>query len=161
MYSLVRKTSAMCCLEVFRYVYRPISSMSARESAAQVAARLVGSLKSQIPSLQQALQVTDHACVITEAQYPYRICHVNQAWADMCGWKPEEVVGNTLAMIQGPSTSMDTKSEMHRVIKNKQEGVFILVNYKKDGSPFFNKIGLIPLKKGSEVTHFMGLSQKL
>eukprot|EP01024_Parvocaulis_polyphysoides_P026626 TRINITY_DN2423_c3_g1_i5.p2 TRINITY_DN2423_c3_g1~~TRINITY_DN2423_c3_g1_i5.p2 ORF type:complete len:167 (-),score=5.35 TRINITY_DN2423_c3_g1_i5:305-805(-) len=144
-----------------RYELRAISSISSRESVAQVAARVLGTNNSYKPSLEQALQICEPACVVTEAQHPFRICHVNQAWVDLCGWSEGEAVGNTLKIIQGPSTSVDTKCEMHRIIKNRQQGVFLLVNYQKNGTPFFNKLGILPIEQGGQVTHFMGLLQKL
>eukprot|EP01023_Acetabularia_acetabulum_P011062 TRINITY_DN1505_c0_g1_i11.p3 TRINITY_DN1505_c0_g1~~TRINITY_DN1505_c0_g1_i11.p3 ORF type:complete len:165 (-),score=15.26 TRINITY_DN1505_c0_g1_i11:1651-2145(-) len=145
-----------------RYELRTLSSISSRESVAQVVNRQLGRSKGTYqPTLDQALLVSDPACVITEATAPFRICHVNQAWVDLCGFTEGEAVGNTLSIIQGPSTSKATVFEMHQVIKNRQPGVFMLVNYQKNGTPFFNKLGILPVEQSGQVTHFMGLLQKL
>ena len=44
--------------------------------------------------LSEALCVTDVSQIITEAQPPFRIVHVNQAWCDMCGFPAEAAVGH-------------------------------------------------------------------
>ena len=41
--------------------------------------------------------------VITQAEPPFRITHVNTAWCTLCGSRPDEAVGQTLAMVRARS----------------------------------------------------------
>ena len=59
-------------------------------------------------TIEEAMMQTQHAQVITEAERPYRIVAVNQAWCELCGYGSEEAVGNTCRMLQGPGSCRNT-----------------------------------------------------
>jgi len=46
--------------------------------------------------------------VITEAEPPYRIVHVNGAWCESMGYSRSALIGNTCKILQGPETCVQT-----------------------------------------------------
>jgi len=78
------------------------------------------------------------ARVITGAQRPYQIMQVNQAWTVLCGFSSEEAVGNTFAIMQGPATNGRSLVEMQKRLGCRRPNAQLILNYKKDGSPFLN-----------------------
>lgn len=52
--------------------------------------------------------LTTDSRVITEAEPPYRIVHVNQAWCDTTGHSPATFIGQTCKVLQGPETCKRT-----------------------------------------------------
>ena len=74
-----------------------------RSSVRAVAARMSNliAMRPDTPyTLEGALQPTMQARVITDIEYPHRICYVNKPWEELCGFSCDEVVGQTLSMIQ-------------------------------------------------------------
>ena len=47
------------------------------------------------------------AIVLCEPLRPFRIVYVNEQWCDVCGFKAKDVIGSTLALIQGPETDLE------------------------------------------------------
>jgi PAS domain-containing protein len=52
--------------------------------------------------------LTTDCRVLTEANPPYRIVHVNTAWCQTTGYDPKQLVGNTCKILQGPETCQRT-----------------------------------------------------
>lgn len=64
------------------------------------------------------------------------ILYINQALCDMTGYRPEELLGKTPKILQGPKTkkAITDKLKQQLAIKNRFHGA--TVNYKKDGSEY-------------------------
>lgn len=115
-------------------------------------------------TLSEALQTSPHqARVITETSVPFRITHVNSVWEDLCGYSSEESTGCTLKLLQGPETDPSSITALMNRLYDGEEAGCILVNYKKGGERFLNRLRVAPLKdhQTGEVTHFIGVLQEV
>lgn len=84
--------------------------------------------------------------VVTTAASPHLIVHVNKAWEDLCGYKKQEVLHRSLAVIQGPDSNREVANGMVRILETQhQEQEIYLVNYKKNGQAFVNHVTAGPL----------------
>jgi PAS domain S-box-containing protein len=104
------------------------------------------------------------AIVITECNGPtFCITNVNKAWQTLCGYTDKEVVGKTLKMIQGPMTCRDALQQFEDSIRSLSDSVTTLINYKKDGSTFENRVRVVPLMdtQVGKVTHFLGVLEQV
>jgi PAS domain-containing protein len=94
-------------------------------------------------------QETDQAIVVTTAQAPHMIVHVNAAWENLCGYTKAEAVHGSLALIQGPDLNRERTEPMaqmiQRVVETCQPQEIVLVNYSKSGRPFTNHLVVGPL----------------
>ena len=54
------------------------------------------------------LELASDPRVITEAQAPYRIVHVNKAWCTTSGYPESALIGETCKILQGPQTCVRT-----------------------------------------------------
>lgn len=79
-----------------------------------------------------------------------KIIFASQNIHTMNGYKPNEVIGNSPKMFQGPQTDLTISKQISQSVKNKQPFDQVVLNYKKDGSlykcrikgfPIFNKKG--------------------
>ena len=114
-------------------------------------------------TLEDALQESKDARVVTSATRPFVIEHVNDAWTKLCGFTAEEAVGNTLAMLQGPDTE---KGEVAKLVAGCEDGhatSALLTNYTKEGDKFQNFLRVFPLTEegGSKVSHMLGVLQNV
>lgn len=71
---------------------------------------------------------------------------------EMSGYQPNEVVGNTPKMFQGPKTDKEMSSHIRKLVSQQEKFDYVLENYKKDqttyschikGFPVFDKKGIL------------------
>jgi PAS domain S-box-containing protein len=112
-------------------------------------------------SLHDALEAarsSPDALIITVAQRPFEITHVNAAWESLCGYSAEEAVGKTSRILRGLDTSRESCDMLNAALNRKQGAAVRLLNYTKAGTPFINDLQVVPLSNdgGTTVTHFVG-----
>ncbi len=110
-------------------------------------------LNPSISNLPRLLEVCiDHlndAIVITEAE-PIdppgpRIVWVNKIFYERHGYNPEEVIGNTPRMLQGPETDRATLDRIREALAKWQPIRAELLNYRKDGTSYWNEFEIVPV----------------
>lgn len=146
-----------------------VAMHSSNESLAEIASRETCNSESRqhekyVPkTLQDALLPSNQARVITEASAPFRISHVNSAWEKMCGYSNNECRGESLSIIQGPETDMSAITALMNQLLHGEACGLEIVNYKKDGTPFRNRLNVAPLRdeETGVVTNFIGVLQDL
>lgn len=103
---------------------------------------------------------TRQARVITKAVPPFEIVSVNSAWEDLCGYTKEESVGKTLAILQGPETDKVVATSLISHMLQGESAGAVLVNYKLDGTKFYNRLRVCPLtanESDTAITHLLGV----
>ncbi|MDD9909948.1 MAG: PAS domain-containing protein [Ahrensia sp.] len=87
------------------------------------------------------------------------LVYVNRAFCDLTGYEPEEVIGRNCRFLQGDETSVVKRMAIRNLLKNHGTGIVELVNYRKDGTKFWNALHLSPLKDKHGTTRFFFGSQ--
>ncbi len=96
------------------------------------------------------------AVLLTDAQK--RILYVNQSFTLMTGYRLEEVRERGLRVLQGAHTSMQELAALDHAVAEESPWEGKLLNYRRDGTEFWNHISIIPVRDGSGVlTHFVGI----
>eukprot|EP01083_Nonionella_stella_P089529 249809_1 len=102
------------------------------------------------------------AIVITEAEMPFRIVNVNSAWEGLCGYTKDECNGLTLSCIQGPDTNQTAVTALMSQLLRGEEAGTVLMNYRKDGSKFLNRLRVGALRDDKNtITHFVGVLKEV
>ncbi len=87
------------------------------------------------------------------------ISFANPAFSAMTGYEPAEAIGRNARFLQGPDTNPEIVAEIHDAVAT---GVPIsreILNYRKDGTPFWNQLTISPILDGNAgVTGFVGVS---
>ncbi|WP_017720185.1 PAS domain S-box protein [Kamptonema formosum] len=98
-------------------------------------------LESAVTGANDAVLIAD-----TELDEPGpRILYVNEAFTRMTGYAPEEVLGKTPRILQGPETDRAALDRIRAALKNWQPVRAELVNYRKDGTPFSIELSVVPV----------------
>ncbi len=117
-------------------------------------------------SLEDVVKFANDIVIVTEAS-PLdppgpKIVFVNQAFTNLTGYAPEEALGKTPRMLQGPESDPKTRADIRAALERKQPFRTVIVNYAKSGRKYWLDINLIPLKdRHGEVTHFAAIERDL
>lgn len=103
------------------------------------------SLQQSTISLTKALEYSTEARVICSAEYPNVVLHANKAWTLLTSYEQHEIAGKNLSILQGPYTSKENIKQMMHNLRLSGFGSADVVNYTKNGEPFFCKISIEPI----------------
>lgn len=108
--------------------------------------------------LAEAMRCAHLPMVITDALAPDNpIVFANDAFLKLCGYDRDEVLGRNCRFMQGPDTDPGTLREVRARIDQGQDVSVEILNYRKDGSTFWNALHVSPVRiAGEEVRHFFG-----
>ena len=125
--------------------------------AGQVAAQLRHRRGAALLDLhERALAATNNGIVIAERAAEgdgrdgggggWPATFVNEAFEQLTGYRAEEVLGRSLALLQGPETDAEAVAEMRAALRAGEECWVTVRNYRRDGSGFWNEVFLMPVR---------------
>ncbi|MGJ7462311.1 sensor domain-containing phosphodiesterase [Halomonas sp. MA07-2] len=90
------------------------------------------------------------------------IVFANPAFTTMTGYSRDEVIGRNCRFLQGPNTDSPAVDEIRAGIHEQRDVGVTLLNYCKDGTPFWNRLVISPVFDDSGIcTHFIGIQQDI
>jgi PAS domain S-box-containing protein len=93
-----------------------------------------------------AVELTRMPMIVTDPNQPDNpIVFANEAFTHMCGYGPEELIGRNCRFLQGPETNPDTVAAIKRAVQTRQDFATEILNYRKDGSSFWNALFVSPV----------------
>ncbi|ELZ27574.1 pas domain s-box [Halosimplex carlsbadense 2-9-1] len=85
------------------------------------------------------------------------LVYVNEGFGRVTGYDPEELLGRNCRFLQGEATDPETVATLRAGIEAHEPVSTEIVNYRADGSPFWNRVQLYPIENDAgTVTHFLG-----
>ena len=95
---------------------------------------------------EQAMAQTRMAVCLTDPnQKDDPIIFCNEAFQRLTGYERSEIVGRNCRFLQGPDTDQDQVGKIRDAIRDERVVVVELLNYRKDGSSFWNTLHLGPI----------------
>jgi len=116
-------------------------------------------VESEAEAQKLALVASRTANAVIVADASGCIDWVNQAFITLTGWTLEEVKGRKPgAFLQGPRTDLSVVANMSAKLRSGQGFRAEIINYHKDGSPYWVDIEVQPVANDAgEVTYFMAI----
>ena len=81
-----------------------------------------------------------------------RVKDVNGAWINFCEFKREDIVGKTMALIQGPETEKGKVESLLAACRDRKKLKITITNYTKSGHMVANTIQLKPVGREGFIT---------
>ncbi len=108
---------------------------------------------------ERALESVSQGILIVDALRPdLPIIYANPAFERLTGYTRGEVIGRNGRMLQGRDTDPTALAELRRAVREGRACTVELLNYKKDGTPFWNELSVSPVRDGEgRLTHFVGV----
>ncbi len=82
------------------------------------------------------------------------VIFANEAFVELTGYGADEIIGQSCRILQGPETSPDACEKMRDAIAAHAPYSGLILNYRKDGSAFWNDVSLTPIDN-DELGRFM------
>lgn len=102
-----------------------------------------------------AVRATRMPMLITDPTLPDNpIVFVNDSFARLTGYSREETLGRNCRFLQGPGTNRDDVKRMRDAINRRVPIELDLLNYRKDGTTFWNRLLMSPVFNDGELSFF-------
>ena len=105
-----------------------------------------------------AVQTSRAAMILTDATQPDNpIIFANDAFLRLTGYRRDEIIGRNCRFLQGSDTDPVVVARIRAAISADQDIACEILNYRKDGSSFWNALHISPLRDASgAITHYFG-----
>lgn len=109
--------------------------------------------------LGRAVAAASEGIIVTDPHQPNNpVVYANPAFVRMTGYSLEEIIGQNCRFLQGAETDPHTVAEIRQAIRERREITATLLNYRKDGQPFWNELKIAPVfSEQEELLYFIGL----
>ncbi len=99
--------------------------------------------------------------VIADATVPgYPLTYVSPGFEELTGYRAEQVLGRSCSLLQGPETDPQAVETLRRAIAEGREAYVTLINYRADGSSFWNEVALAPqLDSSGRLISYLGVQK--
>jgi PAS domain S-box-containing protein len=121
---------------------------------------VAGAAEDRVRALrEQAIVATDICFAITDPHQPDNpLVWVNPAFTRVTGYSLAESVGRNCRFLQGPRTDPRAVAAIREAIEERQPARVTLLNYRADGTAFWNQLSLTPVFDGQgELISFVGV----
>ena len=108
---------------------------------------------------ERAIAASSNGIVITDATHPENpMIYVNPSFERITGYSAAEVIGRDCRFLQGGDRNQIGILDLHNAIQEKRECHAVLLNYRKDGTPFWNDLYIAPVfNDHGELTNYIGI----
>ena len=104
------------------------------------------------------LDSIDHSIVMSDANIiDCPMVYVSKEFTRQTGYLEEEALGKNCRFLQGPETDQNDVENIRLALRTKQSITIDILNYKKNGSKFWNRLRIKPIfDLDGKVIYFAG-----
>jgi diguanylate cyclase (GGDEF)-like protein/PAS domain S-box-containing protein len=86
--------------------------------------------------------------------------YVSPGFEELTGYRAKDVIGRKCSMLQGPDTDPRAVDILRQAIAAGREAYVTILNYRADGTPFWNDVALAPQRDDSgRVVRYLGVQK--
>lgn len=114
-------------------------------------------------SLVKALQTAQQNFVISDPTLPDNpIVYASSGFLNLTGYTLEQVLGRNCRFLQGPATDPKAVDRIRKGIERGEDTTVVILNYRYDGSTFWNQFFVAALRDGSgNIVNYLGVQCKV
>ncbi|KAH6856291.1 hypothetical protein B0I37DRAFT_302599 [Chaetomium sp. MPI-CAGE-AT-0009] len=111
---------------------------------------LTGEVNTSYPGLAEAFCLTD------PHQPDDPIIFASDGLLSMSGYSRSQLVGQNCRLLQGIATDVEAAFRLSQAVGAGREATELLINYRPDGTPYWNLLFICPLMENGSVRYFLG-----
>lgn len=117
----------------------------------------------EIRILYRAINSSTNGITVADCRLPdMPLMYVNPAFETMTGYAIDDVVGKNCRFLQGTDSDQPALAVLRKAIRMSEPVNVVLRNYKKDGTLFWNKLELAPVRDAEgNLTHYIGIASDI
>lgn len=110
---------------------------------------------------ERAIEALDVGVSITDVTKDHNpLVYVNQALCRLTGYRPEDLLGQGVRLLQKDDPQSDVHQKILDAQKREESIQVLLKNTRKDGTHFMGELSLSPVhNEMGELTHYIGINQ--
>jgi len=114
-------------------------------------------------SLKRALDEAPAGITVTDPARPDNpIIYANEQFRALTGYSEQDSIGQNCRFLQGPATDPEPVAEMRDAIDAGEDVTVELRNYRADGSEFWNKVAITPVRdEDGSIVNYVGFQQDI
>ena len=111
--------------------------------------------------LQKAIDQTGVGVVLSNPRLQGNpVIYINKGFEELTGYTANEVIGRNCRFLQGAQTKQEDVQKIRDAIREQRSCDVEILNYKKNGEPFWNELHLTPLfDEQGELEYFIGIQK--
>lgn len=115
------------------------------------------------PSPSRQIDPASHSISLVDVRRPDApVIYVNRGFEVLTGYTREECVGRNCRFLQGPDSDPETVARIRDAVQRGEPLIVDLLNYRKDGSTFWNRLSLAPVRDAKgRLTHIIGIQSDI
>ena len=119
--------------------------------------------REELETKTRALDEAPVGITITDPDRPDNpMVYVNDRFVEMTGYDREESIGVNCRFLQGPDTDEESVDELREAIEAEESTSVELLNYRKDGTEFWNRVSVAPIRgEDGRVTEWVGFQEDI
>ena len=120
-------------------------------------------IEEQLLINKRAVDAANDGIIITDSSLPDNpIIYANAAFCSITQYTPRGVIGKNIHILEGESTDPKIKREIRSAIRNGRYFTCEVLNYRKDGTSFWNEMTLGPIYNTAEkLTHYITIHKDI
>jgi sigma-B regulation protein RsbU (phosphoserine phosphatase) len=113
----------------------------------------------QLALKDRALAAASEGITISDARLPDNpLIYANSGFEKLTGYPVESIIGKNCRFLQGPGSDPSASEEIRRALREQRDCVVEILNYHRDGTPFWNRLSITPVRDTDrKVTHYIGV----
>ena len=112
------------------------------------------------PKVLEIARSSKSAVLVTEAAEPFSIVGCNSVWSNLCEYAPEECMGRSPKLLQGPGTDQAAAEQFATQCEVDGQARVTLINYTKHGRRFLHRLNSVRVHEDTGKSFYVTLSSE-
>jgi len=119
--------------------------------------------ESTLRLLQRGIEASPNGVLMADAsQDDMPLVYANEAFCRLTGYDLDEVLGRNCRFLQGKQIDPAAVATIRQALDARTKTQVTLLNYRKDGTPFWNRLAISPVTdEAGHCTHFIGIQEDI
>jgi PAS domain S-box-containing protein len=98
--------------------------------------------------------------IVTDPHQPDNpIVFASGGFEDLTGYSSADIEGRNCRFLQGEDTDQESVREIRSAVDAREPIATVIRNHRKDGTPFWNQLMIIPIFDGGDIQAFFGFQR--